>query len=96
MTNRTGQNSTPSAAAEWQRAYRERKKRGAVVVPIEIPADVAGGLYSVGLLNRPSDREDREALASAVLKAAAELIEARRRSRPISVLPVLNRGGPAA
>lgn len=44
-------NSTPETTPDRKRRYRERQKRGAVMVPVEVDSDVLEGLRECGCLD---------------------------------------------
>lgn len=65
MIDNTG--SPLSPAAERARLARERRRRGLIVVPVEIFREEVEGLVRQGLLD-PSDADDRWKIGSAVAR----------------------------
>ncbi len=68
---------SPTPAAARQRRLRERRRRGARTVLVEIDADLLGALYEMELIDS-TEAADQGALAFALSMLIAETIEIRR------------------
>ncbi len=68
---------SPTSAAVRQRRLRERRRRGARTVLVEIDADLLGALYEMELIDS-TEAADQSALAFALSMLIAETIEIRR------------------
>ena len=67
----------PTPAAARARRYRERRLRGARIVPVEIDVELLEALSELGLID-PDDADDPVALSFALSMLIAETVEARR------------------
>ena len=67
----------PSPGAKRQRRLRERRRRGARIVAVEIDIDLLEILEELGLVD-PDQADDPGGLAFALLMLLEEAVEARR------------------
>ncbi len=69
--------STPSPAAVRQRRRRERRLRGARIVPVEVDADLLENLAQLGLIDAAEVANPGE-LAFALSMLLSEVVEGRK------------------
>ena len=63
-----------SLGAERTRRWRERRQQGVVVVSLDVAPDVTAKLIRFGWLD-PNKRDDKEAIATALIEAAGKATE---------------------